>query len=45
MSVAMIPIIIGTLGTFHKHLIRGLEEAEIGEVHPNYDIVKISQNT
>ena len=44
----MIPIVIGTLGTIHKVLVRGLEELEIGgraESIQNYSIDEFDKNT
>ena len=45
MKVTLIAILIGTLGTFTKRLIQGLEDLEIRRDHPNYSFFKISQNT
>ena len=48
MKVTIIPIVIGTLGTIPRSLVKELEElkkrkSSLG--HPNYSIVKLGQNT
>ena len=43
-----ISIVIGALGTANKVLVQRLEDLEIRgqvEIHPNYSIIKIGQNT
>ena len=47
MKVAVIPIVSGALGTIFRGLIRGLELGNLrtNRDHPNYNIVKIGQNT
>ena len=48
MKMTVIPTVIGALGTVTKGLIKGLEDLEINGTsgdHPNYTVIKISQNT
>ena len=48
MKVTVIPIVIGSLGTITKGLIKRLEDFEKKRTsgdHPNYCIIEISENT
>ena len=42
--MTVIPIAVGALGTIPKGLVKGLKDLEIRS-HPDYSIIKISQNT
>ena len=42
----IIPMVIGTLGTVYKGVVKGLEDLErTSGDHPNNSIIKIGQNT
>ena len=48
MKVTIIPIVIGTLGTYTKRLLKGLEDFENKRTsghHPSYYIIENGQNT
>ena len=44
MKVMVISLVIGTLGTIPKRLVKGMELLEITD-YPNYSIIKIGKNT
>ena len=45
LKVKVIPFVIGALSTVPKRLVQTVENLEIGENHPSYSIIKISQDT
>ena len=45
MKVTIITIIIDAFCTVTKVLLKGLEDLEVGEDHPNYNIIENDQNT
>ena len=45
MKVTIILIVIGTLGTETKELLKGLEDLAAGGDHPNNNIIENGQNT
>ena len=45
MKMAVIPIVIGALGTDTKGLVQGLGNEKMSGDHPNYNIIEIGQST